>query len=123
MGRGIAEVRFRQEFCLDAAQILLRPTDCVGLDCFAPSPYHATMANNDAEIIHKLHAEIRRLNRQFDVLKRAILEQYPEGEITKDDLQTLIALVRDLGMRAKGFDDLTKPKYLFCHCVYLTSGR
>ena len=65
------------------------------------------MANSDTETIRKLETEIRRLNLQFQVLKKAILDQYPEGEATKDDLQTLIWLVRDSGMRAKGFDELT----------------
>ena len=63
------------------------------------------MASNEAEIIRKLHSEIRRLNSQYNVLKKAILEQYPEGEITKDDLQTLVVLVRGLGLRAKAFDE------------------
>jgi hypothetical protein len=71
------------------------------------------MANDDAEIIRKLHSEIRRLNSQFNVLKKAILEQYPPGEITKDDLQTLVILIRDLGLKAKAFDDsleIKKPR-------------
>ena len=62
------------------------------LDRISPQAYHAFMADQEAEIIRQLQAEIRRLNSQFQVLKKAILDQYPEGEITKDDLQTLVSL-------------------------------
>jgi hypothetical protein len=61
----------------------------------------------DDLIVHQLRAEVRRLTKQLDRLRRTIVDESGDKSIDPQtaDLQTLIALVKELGLRARQFDE------------------